>query len=182
MQINLRRTPTAVTEEELNRFNGRALLQQSCCKRMPQDMRGEFATQAALLASRLDRLAQGTFGDRQTVGSGKDVFGIAMNLPCFTQQGQEGRADWNDTFPIAFADVAQEHRLGINGGDGKLGRFADAQSAGIHHRGTGSINRMLDGSDQTLTLVVGLGNRQPEAQRQFDFFFVKMLHSRPSVR
>ena len=106
MQINLRRTPAAVTEEELNRFNGNALFQQSRCKRMPQDMRSEFATQAALLTSRLDRRGQSAFGNRLALGPGKDVFGIAMNLPCFTQQAKKRRADWNDAFAVAFADSA----------------------------------------------------------------------------
>lgn len=182
MQINLCRTPTAMTEEQLDRFNGNALFQQTRCKRMPQDVGCEFATEAALFTGRPDHPGQGTVGDRQTVRTGKDPLGIAINLPCFTQEFENVGVDRNDAFPIAFSDVTKEHCLGIDGGYGKCGRFADAKSAGVHYRGTGTMDRMLNGGEESAALVVRFRNRKPELPGSCDFFFVKMAQSCPSVR
>ena len=142
----------------------------------------ELATEAALFTGHPDHFAQRIFGDRQTVRAGKDTLGIAMNLPCFTQEVEDGRIDRNDAFPIAFSDAAKEHRLGIDGDDGKFGCFADAKAASVHHRGTGTIDRKLNGGEKRAALVVRFRNGKPELSGNGDFFFVKMFHSRPSVR
>ena len=93
-----------------------------------------------------------------------------MDASGFTQEVEDGRIDRNDAFPIAFSDVAKEHRLGIDGGDGKFGRFADAKSATVHHRDTSTIDRMFDGGDESATLVVRLRNRKMKSSGSGDFF------------
>jgi len=81
-----------------------------------------------------------------------------MKLPSFAEQLQEWLIDGNDPFLVPLSDDPEYHDLGIDGGHGESNGIADSQTGDVHGFQAGAIDGMLDGIDEALAVLMGLGN------------------------
>jgi len=184
MQIDGRRRDVDVPEQDLHHARLNTLLQQPRCVAMAQTVGTDLTLDAGGADGETERAPQRVLADRAGAAAiGCHPTRIAVGWPQPAQLAEHRIWQGHPALLVPLADHAKQSHGALDVADLDLGRFADAQTTGIHQSKRSSMDRVAHLREDGPSLVMGEHGRQAVLAGRADaFFWEDSGQSRSSVR
>ena len=160
-----------MSQQNLDEANVHPTLEHVRGEAVAEGMRPKLGIKAALVAGLVESGAGRGIGQmRQQTSTGKEPRGAAVGLPEVAEHLQDGGDQRQDPFLVSFADDAEPHLLGVDGGDREDDRLVNPQAIGIDEREATAEEGFFQSGDQAAAVLIATDVGQALLPRLANFF------------